>query len=129
MNGLRNSNLELQVNMVLEVGEALQMHLSSSTILLTDIEIRENRYIYVACVDFKKAYDWVNRDLLWDCLARLGVRDPYLSVLRSMYNNHVVLQVRLHGWGHHWTPRPFPSLVGVKQVRGSPIPTPIRSVH
>ncbi|MBW4017180.1 hypothetical protein HG534_13025, partial [Moraxella osloensis] len=41
--------------------------------------------LFVAFVDFKKAYDWVNRDLLWDCLARLGVKDPYLSILKSMY--------------------------------------------
>ena len=25
---------------------------------------------YVAFVDFKKVYDWVNRDLLWDCPTR-----------------------------------------------------------
>ncbi len=40
--------------------------------------------LYVAFVDFKKAYDWVNRDLLWDCLARLGVRDLYLSISVSL---------------------------------------------
>ncbi len=65
--------------------------------------------LFVAFVDFKKAYDWVNRDLLWDCLARLGAKDPHLSVLRSMFN-HVVFQVRLHGV----IESPFPSLVGVK---------------
>ncbi len=37
--------------------------------------------LFVAFVDFKKACDWVNRDLLWDCLARSGVKNPYLSVL------------------------------------------------
>eukprot|EP00798_Chlamydomonas_sp_ICE-L_P028679 gene28679-biopygen32588 len=70
--------------------------------------------LFVAFVDFKKAYDWVNRDLLWDCLARLGVKDPYLSILKSMYN-HVVFQVRLHGD----IGSSFPSLVGVKQ--GDPL--------
>ena len=76
---------------------------------------RENKKpLFVAFVDFKKAYDWVNRDLLWDCLARLGVKDPYLSILKSMYN-HVVFQVRLHGD----IGSSFPSLVGVKQ--GDPL--------
>jgi hypothetical protein len=70
--------------------------------------------LFVAFVDFKKAYDWVNRDLLWDCLKRLGVRDPYLSILKSMYDQ-VVLRVRLDGK----LGPPFPSLVGVKQ--GDPL--------
>ena len=70
--------------------------------------------LFVAFVDFKKAYDWVNRDLLWDCLEKLGVKDPYLSILKSMYDQ-VVLQVRLDGK----LGLPFPSLVGVKQ--GDPL--------
>ena len=70
--------------------------------------------LYVAFIDFKKAYDWVDRDLLWDCLGRLGITDPLLSVLRSMYSN-VRLQVRMHGS----LGTSFPSVVGVKQ--GDPL--------
>ena len=56
----------------------------------------------------------MDRDLLWDCLGRLGITDPLLSVLRSMYSN-VRLQVRMHGS----LGTSFPSVVGVKQ--GDPL--------
>lgn len=52
--------------------------------------------LYVAFVDFKKAYDGVDRDFLWRCLERLGVSTHYLAVLRSMYA-HVTMRVRLQG--------------------------------
>jgi len=81
---------------------------------LIDQHRERGKPLYVAFIDFKKAYDWVDRDLLWDCLNKLGVSDPFLSTLRSMYNN-VRLQIRMHGK----LGTPFPSVVGVKQ--GDPL--------
>ena len=41
--------------------------------------------LYCAFVDFKKAFDFVVRDILWYKLIKLGVRGKILEVIRSMY--------------------------------------------
>ena len=49
--------------------------------------------LYRAFVDFKKAYDSVDRELLWQALAGMGVSGAYMETLKSMYKN-VQLGVR-----------------------------------
>ena len=49
--------------------------------------------VYAVFVDFRKAYDSVDRDTLWRCLAQLGVRGNMLQTLRDMYGD-VRLRVR-----------------------------------
>ena len=39
-------------------------------------------------VDFKKAFDSVNRERLWDKLARYGINGPFLSTLQSLYEEY-----------------------------------------
>ena len=39
-------------------------------------------------VDFKKAFDSVNRECLWDKLARYGINGPFLSTLQSLYEEY-----------------------------------------
>ena len=70
--------------------------------------------LYVTFVDFKKAYDWIDRGLLWECLSKLGVHGACLDALKSMYTD-VNLQVRLNGQ----LGSPFNSKMGVKQ--GDPL--------
>ena len=41
--------------------------------------------LYVAFIDFKKAYDTVNRDILWMVLYRSGVRGKMLRMIRGIY--------------------------------------------
>ena len=41
--------------------------------------------LYLAFVDFRKAYDSVNRNLLWLKLEHLGVRGRFLAALQSLY--------------------------------------------
>ena len=40
--------------------------------------------LYVAFVDFRKAYDSVNRNILWDVLRRAGTGEKMLRALRTM---------------------------------------------
>jgi len=47
----------------------------------------ENKKLFCAFVDFKKAFDFVVRDILWFKLIKYGVRGNILSVIKSMYNN------------------------------------------
>jgi hypothetical protein len=66
--------------------------------------------LYCAFIDFSKAYDRVDRRLLWRCLTGLGVEGPALDTLAQMYDE-VWLQVRAGGeLGER-----FRSDVGVKQ--------------
>ena len=48
--------------------------------------------LYVAFVDFRKAHDSVNRNILWDVLRRAG--EKMLRALRAMYS-YVVASVRV----------------------------------
>ena len=52
--------------------------------------------IYTAFVDFKKAYDSVDRGVLWHCLEKLGVRGRMLAALKDMYGE-VKFRVRAGG--------------------------------
>jgi hypothetical protein len=73
-----------------------------------------NKPVYAAFVDLRKAYDSIDRALLWKVLRSLGVQDWYLDTLRAMYSD-VRLRVRLDGQQGDT----FPSTRGVKQ--GDPL--------
>ena len=45
----------------------------------------KNTKLYVAFIDFKKAHDTVNRDILWMVLFRSGVRGKMLRMIRGIY--------------------------------------------
>ena len=42
--------------------------------------------VYTAFVDFRKAFDYVNRDCLWSRLITSGIRRNISNIIRSMYN-------------------------------------------
>lgn len=65
---------------------------------------------YVAFIDYRKAFDSVNRECLWNCLRRKGLSRKMLNILESMYER-VLCCVRS---GHDYTEF-FDSPVGVKQ--------------
>lgn len=56
----------------------------------------DKKPVYVAFIDFKKAYDCVDRELLWRCLAKLGVHGATMNTLREMHED-VQMRVRLNG--------------------------------
>ena len=47
--------------------------------------LRRSGKVYVCFVDFRKAFDWVNRAVLWNTLRKAGVGGKMLQVLQSMY--------------------------------------------
>ena len=49
--------------------------------------INNGKKLYCAFVDFRKAFDFINRDIIWYKLIKLGVRGSLLNVIKSMYNN------------------------------------------
>ena len=70
----------------------------------------EKKNLYMAFIDLSKAFDTVNRELLWRVLQKFGVPAKYLSVLRQFHDG---MQARVRAGG--LTSDPFPVAVGVKQ--------------
>ena len=46
--------------------------------------------VYVISVDLVKAYDTVNRELLWQILAKCGIPNKVIHVLKKLYNNTTI---------------------------------------
>jgi sorting nexin-29 len=70
--------------------------------------------LYVAFIDFEKAYDSINRDLLWRALSGMGVHGIMLNCLKSM---HTAIQFTVKESGV--CGEPFRVESGVKQ--GDPL--------
>ena len=60
---------------------------------LIERQLRNNGRLFTCCVDFCKAYDYVDRNALWYKLIQSGIDGKLLSVIRSMYKE-VKLAVR-----------------------------------
>lgn len=45
-----------------------------------------NRKLYVAFIDFEKAFDSINRNLLWPILCKNGIQGKLFKCIRSMYD-------------------------------------------
>ena len=41
--------------------------------------------MWIATVDFAKAFDTIRHDALWKALARFGIDTPYISLLKKLY--------------------------------------------
>ncbi len=54
---------------------------------LTEQARFQKKQLYTCFVDFKKAFDTVPRDLLWQVLEGLGISGRILECLRSMYHH------------------------------------------
>ena len=61
-------------------------HLSSLTGII-DTRKKLKLPTFCAFIDFKKAYDSVNRDLMWGKLESLGLNGPMLTALKSLYHS------------------------------------------
>ena len=74
----------------------------------------DKKQLFTAFIDFRKAYDCVDRELLWRKLQGMGLHGRMLTVLQGMYE-HVRMQVRCHGT----LGAAFEAGIGVKQ--GDPL--------
>jgi hypothetical protein len=78
---------------------------------LTEQARFQKKKLYTCFVDFKKAFDIIPRDLLWQVLEGLGISGGILECLRSMYRQD---QACLHHPEEGLTPT-FLCRIGVKQ--------------
>jgi hypothetical protein len=84
-------------------------HLSTFT-LITETRRKRNQPTYAAFIDFSKAFDRVDRGLLWTKLQMKGVDGHMLQALKSLYQNTQSC-LRINGYYTQW----FNVLSGVKQ--------------
>lgn len=79
-----------------------------------DVSRDRHKPVWAAFVDFKQAYDSVDRELLWRCLGGMGVHGECLGILRQMYSKTTLTVRTQDGLGD-----PFEADTGVKQ--GDPL--------
>lgn len=72
--------------------------------------LAQNKKVFVAFIDYRRAFDSINRNKLWACLCRKGLSRKMLKILKSMYEN-VLCCVRA---GQDYTEF-FGSPIGLKQ--------------
>jgi len=73
----------------------------------------QNRDLYLAFIDLMKAFDTVNRDLLWQILMKVGCPPALLTILQKFHNG---MHAKVVIGGRESDHSTFDVLVGVKQA-------------
>ena len=73
----------------------------SSLLLIAESRIKRKLNTFAVFIDLSKAYDRINRDLLWHKLSVLGVYGKMLNSLKSFYE-YVQCTVRINGCYSDW---------------------------
>ena len=84
-------------------------HLSSLTSII-DSRKALKKQTFAAFIDFKQAYDTINRDALWTKLSRYGLHGKILGAIKGIYSS-VECCVRVNGLCSDW----FDVKTGLKQ--------------
>ena len=90
-------------------GRSTGDHISSLSLII-ESRIKRKKDTFATFIDFSKAYDRVNRSLLWHKLEALGVQGKMLNSLKSLYE-HVQCTIRINGEYSEW----FNVKTGLKQ--------------
>jgi len=72
--------------------------------------LKRKKKLYVSFIDFKKAFDYVNRNTLWKILRSYGITGRMLKILQSIYTS-----VRSHVRCQEGTSEDFECPRGLKQ--------------
>jgi hypothetical protein len=54
---------------------------------IIDVRRKLRKPTFCVFIDFKKAYDTINRNILWKKLNTLGVTDNFCSAIKYIYAN------------------------------------------
>ena len=46
-----------------------------------------NTYLFLNFVDFEKAFDSLDREVLWNLMAHYGIPQKFINIIRNSYNN------------------------------------------
>ena len=77
---------------------------------IIDNTFKSNKRIYACFIDFKKAFDTINREALLHKLAEYNINGPFFNILKDMFKE-VLFAVKVT----EGITNMFPSTVGVKQ--------------
>ena len=78
--------------------------------LIVESRIKLKKDTFASFIDFSKAYDRIDRSLLWHKLSQIGIDGKMLRSLKSLYEN-VKCTVRVNGVHSEW----FDVNTGLKQ--------------
>ena len=78
--------------------------------IIIEQSIEWNTSVYVNFIDFEKAFDSVDRQLLWQLMAHYGLPPKYINIIKSTYQD---MQCQVLHQGH--AQETFSVLTGVKQ--------------
>ena len=56
--------------------------------------------IYFCCIDYAKAFDWVDHNKLWKILKEMGIPDHLTCLLRNLYADQEATVRTGHGTTH-----------------------------
>jgi hypothetical protein len=69
--------------------------------VLTESAFNQNKHLTAVFVDLKKAYDSVNRELLWWILKRIGVPSKIVAVIKGLHEG-MRAKMRIDGKVGEW---------------------------
>ena len=75
--------------------------LSNTPNYIIDTRKKLKKSTFCAFIDFRKAYDLINREKLWDKLADLGIRGKMFLAIKSLYSS-VSVSVRVNAFNTEW---------------------------
>ena len=90
-------------------GRSTADHLSTLSFIV-ETRIKKKMNTFATFIDFSKAYDRIDRSLLWHKLSKIGIDGKMFNALKSLYSN-VKCTVRLNGVHSDW----FKVQTGLKQ--------------
>ena len=73
--------------------------------------MNKSKKLYTAMVDFRKAFDYINRDILWYKLLKSGIKGKIFNVIQDMYKS---VKSRVKGFENDISDETFECLLGVK---------------
>ena len=90
-------------------GRSCEEHIFTLTTIIRN-QFAKSKPLFTSFIDLKKAFDWVDRDLLMYRLLTYGINGKIYNAIKSLYQ-HTMSSVRLNEYMSEW----FPVTSGVKQ--------------
>ena len=81
-------------------GRSTSDHIGSLSLIL-ESRITMKKDTFAVLIDFSKAYDRINRALLWHKLSILGINGKMLNSIKSLYE-HVKCAIKINGTHTEW---------------------------
>ena len=109
LNSYLNKNDLLEEQAGFRSGHICMDHVYLLTSII-DLTLTEGRRLYATFIDYEKAFDRVNRSILWSKLYNLGINGKVLRIVKNLYAK-TKAQVRVNDELSDF----FPCTVGVRQ--------------